>query len=411
MSSRIVVIGAGPAGVAAALAAKRQGPDHQVVLLSSEDIHPYEKPPLSKAVLLGGHEPAAKPIAELATLVAAGVVLERGAHATAIDRGRRQIELADRAAMPYDAAVLATGAAVRSLPVLPPGMPHVFYLRTAADAIGLRDALQKPAGLPEVVVLGAGLIGLEVAAAAASQGRRTLVLDAAKLAMARVCSAGLSELVLERHRRAGVQFHFETTIRSASPVEGGIALETSDGRVINAGLVIVGIGIRPDVALAAAAGLAVDEGVLVDAHCRTADPAIYAAGDVAQFRTEWCALPVRLENWRHALQQGQVAGTNAAGGDVAYRTVPSFWSDQYELMLQGVGWPDGLAGSPLRRSLDANQAMEFYLSDGQLRYAVGVGMAREFAAARRLIERRAVIDPAALADAGVPLQSLLAARK
>jgi NADPH-dependent 2,4-dienoyl-CoA reductase/sulfur reductase-like enzyme len=194
---------------------------------------------------------------------------------------------------------------------------------------------------------------------------------------------------------------------SAEPVEGGLALALGDGTVLRVGLAVVGIGIRPDTRLAAAAGLAVDDGILVDDRCRSSDPRIFAAGDVARFGTRWCAGPVRLENWRHALDQGEVAGASAAGGNLAYGAVPSFWSDQYELRLQGVGWPDGLAAPVIRRSLGADRFLDFHLLDGRLRYAVGIGAGREIAIARRLIERRAPLDPLLLVDATKPLQALL----
>jgi NADPH-dependent 2,4-dienoyl-CoA reductase/sulfur reductase-like enzyme len=378
-----------------------------VVLLADEDCDPYEKPPLSKSVLMGAAEPESKLIVDGAALAAEGVDFIRGAIVTKIDRGHGEVHLAGRPPVPYDALVLATGAKARTLAALPPDMANVHYLRTAADALALRDGLRRPGRSRGVVVVGAGLIGLEAAAAAAAAGAATTVLEAGASAMARVCAADFAQIVVDRHARAGVRFRFDTTIEAVSATNGGVVLRLSGGDRLEAGIVIVGIGAKPDVGLAVAAGLPVAEGILVDDRCRTVDPRIFAAGDVAQFRTRWCSDPARLENWRHALDQGLVAGTNAAGGDAAYESVPSFWSDQYEFMIQGAGWTDGLAIAPLRRTLGEGRVIEFHVRDGRVRYAVGIGVAREINIVRRLIERQVAVTAPALADPAVSLQGLL----
>jgi NADPH-dependent 2,4-dienoyl-CoA reductase/sulfur reductase-like enzyme len=403
--AEIVVIGAGPAGVAAALAARRTEPARRVLLLAEEDRDPYEKPPLSKSVLMGAAEPESKPIVDGVALAAAGVTFIRGIRAMRIDRERREVHLLERPPVAYDALILATGARARVLPALPQDMAKVHYLRTAADALLLREALRRADRSADVVVVGAGLIGLEAAAAAG--GSAITVLEAGSSAMARVCSADLARMIVDRHARAGARFRFGTTIVAASPSKDGVSLRLSDGDVLEASLVIVGIGGKPDIDLAVAAGLPVGDGILVDEQCRTADPAIFAAGDVAQFRTRWCADPARLENWRHALDQGHAAGINAAGGEAAYEAVPSFWSDQYDLVIQGAGWSDGLALPCLRRTLDENRVIEFHVRDGRLRYAVAIGAAREINITRRLIERQILVAPQALADPAVSLQGLL----
>lgn len=400
-----MVVGAGPAGVAAAIAAKRTRAELRVVLLGDEDWDPYEKPPLSKAVLLGTEEPGAKPIVSGSTLKATGVEFVRGTAALSIDRSRRVLHLVGRSPVSYDALILATGAKTRTLPILPPTMPNVHYLRSASDALGLRGALRRSAAAGSILVVGAGLIGLEAAAAIA--GPTTLVIEAGTTAMARVCSPEFARLIIERHAAAGVRFRFGTTITAASPAHDGIYLQLRDGEVIEAATVIVGVGATPAIALAVDAGLPTADGILVDDHCRSTDPAIYAAGDVAEFSTRWCPQPTRLENWRHALDQGQIAGTNAAGGDEIYDAVPSFWSDQYDLMIQGAGWPDGLASRAVRRVLGADCLLEFHLRDGKVRYATGLGAARDINIARRLIARQITVAARKLADPTITLQTLL----
>jgi NADPH-dependent 2,4-dienoyl-CoA reductase/sulfur reductase-like enzyme len=205
--------------------------------------------------------------------------------------------------------------------------------------------------------------------------------------------------------RHGVDIRVSTMLASAAPqADARIAAVTNAGERFVADLVVVGTGVKPDDGLAAAAGLTTDEGIVVDAHCRTSDAAIFAAGDAVRFPGPQG--PVRLENWRHALDQGTVAGRNAAGGDDTYGAVPSFWSEQYDLYVQGVGWP--VPGSiPVHRPLPGDKMLIFDISDGRLVSAMGINAQRDLAAARRLIERRVSVDVAALADPAQPLAAML----
>jgi 3-phenylpropionate/trans-cinnamate dioxygenase ferredoxin reductase component len=401
-SRTILVLGGGPAGTFAAMAAKKQDPAAAVVLLSEEPCEPYEKPPLSKAVLLGKVLPADAPIAGPGGLAAHGAVLETHARCDAIDRQARTLVLDGGRRRTYDALVIATGSLVRELPHLPAGMTHVHYLRTEADAHRL---LAKLRDTRELLVVGAGLIGLEVAASAAELGVKTTVLELAPRILGRVCDQEIGGLVEAAHRRRGVDLRLGCAVASAAlDADGRIAVTTTTGERLTADLVVVGTGAKPNDRLAAAAGLAVDDGIMVDEYCRTSDAAIFAAGDVVRFPGPHG--PVRLENWRHAQDQGAVAGRNAAGGSEVYRTVPSFWSEQYDLYIQGVGWP--VAGSErVRRQLPGNAALTFEISEGRLVGALGINVQRDLAAVRRLIERGVPVDPAALADPGQPLAAML----
>jgi 3-phenylpropionate/trans-cinnamate dioxygenase ferredoxin reductase subunit len=397
----ILVIGGGPAGTFAALAAKKQKPDTPVVLLSEEPCEPYEKPPLSKGVLVGKVLPADAPIAGPGGLAAHGVVLESHARCQAIDREARTLVLEDGRRLPYSAVVIATGSLVRELPHLPVGMPHVHYLRTEADAHRLKTRLRDTRRL---LVVGAGLIGLEVAASAAELGVPTTVLELAPRILARVCDEEIGGIVEAAHRRHGVDLRLGCAVASVTSGDGEAAVVTTTGERLAADVIVVGTGAKPNDRLAAAAGLAIDDGIVVDEYCRTSDAAIFAAGDVVRFPGPHG--PVRLENWRHAQDQGAVAGRNAAGASEAYQTVPSFWSEQYDLYIQGVGWP--VAGSQrVRRPLPGNAALTFDVSDGRLVGALGINVQRDLAAVRRLIERRIPIDPGALADPAQPLTAML----
>jgi len=402
MGRAIAVIGGGPAGTYAAIAAKKQDPSASVTLLTLEDCEPYEKPPLSKAVLLGTVSVGDALIAGPNGVASHGVVLETRAHCTAIDRGDRMVVLGDGRRVPYDALVIATGSMPREIPLLPLGMPGVHYLRSEADARALQAGLRPGRDL---LVVGGGLIGLEVAASAATVGVHVTVLEVAPRILARVCDERTAASVHAAHVRHGVDIRVSTTLASAAPQEDArIAIVTNAGERFVADLVVVGTGVKPDDALAAAAGLTTDEGIVVDAHCRTSDAAIFAAGDAVRFPGPQG--PVRLENWRHALDQGTVAGRNAASGDDTYGAVPSFWSEQYDLYLQGVGWP--VPGSvPVQRPLAGDTTLIFDVSDGRLVSAMGINAQRDLAAARRLIERRVLVDAAALADPAQPLAAML----
>jgi NADPH-dependent 2,4-dienoyl-CoA reductase/sulfur reductase-like enzyme len=276
---RIVVVGGGPAGVLAAIEAKRTDPAARVVLLTDEACEPYEKPPLSKAVLIGKALPEHALIAGAGGVAAQNVVLERTAVVTAIDRAVREVTTTDGRRYPYDALVLATGSLVRELPQLPLGMARVHYLRTEADARALGAALQQA---QKLVVVGGGLIGLEAAASATELGVRTTVLEVARRILARVCDEETGAFITNEHQRHGIDLRMGATIVRVNGTSDAISLAIEGGEIFTADLIVVGTGVKPNDALAAAAGLATDNGIIVDEHCRTFDPAIFAAG-----RTAW----------------------------------------------------------------------------------------------------------------------------
>jgi 3-phenylpropionate/trans-cinnamate dioxygenase ferredoxin reductase component len=399
---RILIVGGGPAGTLAAIAAKKQDSSALVTLLTREHCEPYEKPPLSKAVLLGQASAGDAHIAGPQGVAGHDVVLERLAHCIAIDRAAHVVVLEDGRRLPYDALVLATGATAREIPQLPIGTPRIHYLRTEADARALQTAL---GSCRHLLVVGGGLIGLEVAASAATLGVTVTVLEVAPRILARVCDEWTGAAVHAAHLRHDVEIRVGTMLASAAAeADGRIAAVTEAGERFVADLVVVGTGSKPDAALAIAAGLATSDGILVDVHCRTSDPSIFAAGDCVRFPGPQGL--VRLENWIHAQDQGTIAGRNAAGASETYGAVPSFWSEQYDLYIQGVGWPT--AGSlRVHRRLDADRALVFEVSDGRLVYAMGINSQRDLAMARRLIERCIPADPAALADPSQPLAAML----
>jgi NADPH-dependent 2,4-dienoyl-CoA reductase/sulfur reductase-like enzyme len=404
MARNIVVIGSGPAAVFAAIEAKKRAPSAAVTLLSDEASEPYEKPPLSKAVLLGKVRPEDAPIAGPGGVAKHGVTFKTNARCTAIDRAAHEVVTSGEH-LHYDALVIATGSRMRELPLLSPGMLRVHYLRTDEQARMLKADLER---CKHLVVIGAGLIGLEVAASAAELGIQVTVIEFASRVMARACDEETAVAILAEHQRRGVQVETSTAVTQVTPQsDGSVALETDAGEIFAADAVVVGVGVLPDTALAEAAGLRVQDGIVVDEQCRTSDPAIFAAGDCTKFAGPHGL--VRLENWRHAQEHGTVAGRNAAGASESYSTPPSFWSEQYDLYIQGVGWPDP-AAQKIRRPLPGKSTLLMECKDGLLRYAIGINAQRDLAAVRRLIERNIPVDAAALADPAQPFANMLKAK-
>jgi 3-phenylpropionate/trans-cinnamate dioxygenase ferredoxin reductase component len=400
---RIVVVGGGPAGVAAALAARQQDAAAQVILLNDEQVEPYEKPPLSKAVLTGKAMAHDAPIAGPRGIAGSGVTARPGTRVAAIDGAAREVTTETGERIGYDALVLATGSFNRVLPMFPADRRGIHYLRTEAEARALKAELDRSRSL---LVVGGGLIGLEVAASAAELGVATSVIEIAPRILARVCDEETSALVHARHRARGVDIRTGVAAAALDTLpDGRLAVTLATGDIIAADLVVVGIGAAPDDRLAQAAGLATEGGIIVDDHGRTSDPAIFAAGDCTRFPGPHG--PVRLENWRHAQEHGAVVGRNAAGGDAAYTVAPSFWSEQFDMYIQGVGWPVAAPSARVRRPLVAGATLLFELDGAQLAYAVGINAQRDIAVTRRLIERRVTVDAGALADAGKPLAHML----
>jgi NADPH-dependent 2,4-dienoyl-CoA reductase/sulfur reductase-like enzyme len=402
MSRKIVIVGGGPAGVGAAFGARQQVAAAEIMLINDEACEPYEKPPLSKAVLTGKALPEHAPIAGPKGVAAADVTLkcarvkeiDRTGHAVVTNAGER---------IPYDALVLATGSINRVLPMFPAEQPGIYYLRTADEAMALKAHLNLAKSL---ILIGGGVVGLEVAASAAELGIKVTVIEIAPRILARVCDEETSAIIHQRHRDYGVDIRTGTASAGLQALpDGKLAVVTKAGETITADLIVVGAGAMPDEALANAAGLAVQDGILVDDRGRTSDPAIFAAGDCTRFAGPHG--PVRLENWRHAQEHGAAVGRNAAGGDATYNVAPSFWSEQYDLYIQGVGWPVANPTARVRRKISDTATLLFELGGAHIAYAIGINAQRDIAATRRLIERRITVDAAELADPAKPLNAML----
>jgi 3-phenylpropionate/trans-cinnamate dioxygenase ferredoxin reductase component len=402
MGRRIIIVGGGPAGVGAALAARQQDASADIMLIDHEAGEPYEKPPLSKAVLTGKAMPQDAPIAGPKGVAGANVV-RKTARIAQLDRAAKLAITADAEPIAYDALVLATGARNRILPMFPADQPGIYYVRTADEALALKAHLNVAKSL---LLIGGGVVGLEIAASAAELGIKVTVVEIAPRILARVCDEETAAIIHRRHRDFGVDIRANTVCTGLQALpDGKRAVVTKAGETLSADIIVVGAGAMPDDALASSAGLAVQDGILVDDHGRTSDPAIFAAGDCARFPGP--SGPVRLENWRHAQEHGALAGRNAAGGDAAYNPVPSFWSEQYDLYIQGMGWPIAQPGARVRRKISDKASVLFELDGANIAYAVGINAQRDIATIRRLIERKIAVDASELADPAKPLNALL----
>lgn len=393
----MVVVGAGECGTRAALALREEGYAGPVTLVGGEPGHPYERPPLSKAVLSGAA--GLTPLCPPERLADAGVTHLAGVAATALDVRAHELTLADGRVLGYERLLLATGARARPL-------PGARVLRSHADAVVLRERLVPGT---RVGIVGGGFIGLEVAATAAGLGCAVTVVEAAPRLMGRAVPERLAARAAARHVEAGVDVRCGSAVARLEP--GRIVL--GDGGAVEVDVVVAGIGSAPEIALAEAAGIAVGNGIVVDGSFATSAADVFAAGDCCAFpHPLYDDRPVRLESWRAAQEQGAHAARALLGTAEPYAAVPWFWSDQYDLSLQVAGLP-GVATEEVVRVRPDGAELWFGLDAGRLVAVAGIGqgtaVAKDVRIGEMLIARRAAPDPAALADPAVALKPLLRA--
>ncbi len=394
-----VILGAGQAGAHAAMAMREAGFAGRIVLVGEEPARPYERPPLSKEMLTGDAPPQFfHPEARYGER---DITLMLGARAEAIDADAGVVRLADGTSLGYDALLLATGGRARRLDV--PGGEAILYLRTLDDARALRARLL---GGGRVVCVGAGVIGLEIASSARALGCDVTVIEAGPGVMGRSLTPDFAAHIAALHRANGVELRLGTGIAA---IEGGEVV-CADGTRIPADLVVAGVGMRRNTELAEAAGVAVENGILVDELGRTSLPGIFAAGDVAAFLHPRLGR-LRQESWRHAQNHGIAVGRAMAGGDAPYDDVPWFWTDQHGTNLQQAGLADPALRAVMRGERGGASFAAFHL-DGENRVvsATGINAPREIRAAMALIQSGRQVDPVALADPAANLQRIAVGR-
>ena len=403
MSKVHVIVGAGQAGGWAAVTMRREGFDGRIVLIGDEPHPPYERPPLSKAVLTAAEELPIQPFRERALYDEHGIELLLGTEATAIDPTAHRVSIAGGGSLAYDRLLLATGGRARRLAV--PGGGRAASVRTHADALQLRARFAQGR---RVVCVGAGVIGLECASSARALGCVVTVVEPAAWPMARALPESPALEVRALHERAGVIFRFGTEVAAIEPAEAGLVVVCRDGARLPCDCAVAGIGMERHVSLAAAAGLAVEGGIVVDEFGRTSAPDVYAAGDVAAFWHPRLGRRLLLETWQHAQNHGIAVGRAMADKGQPYSETPWFWSDQHGVNIQVAGFLAD-AAQTVRRQGAAEAHVAFYLdAAGRLMGAVGFDSPREIRLAQSLIRRAAEMDPKRLSDPAIPVQRAVA---
>jgi 3-phenylpropionate/trans-cinnamate dioxygenase ferredoxin reductase component len=401
-AATFVIVGAGLAGAKAAEALRDLGFDGRIVLLGEEPHRPYERPPLSKDYLTGKSEREQVFVHPATWYGEHAVDLRTDQAVTAIDRASHQVSLADGTHVGYDKLLLATGARPRELNVPGARAGGVHYLRRIEDSERIKDTLATAA---RVAVIGGGWIGLEVAAAAREAGAGVVLLEAAELPLLGVLGPQVAQVFADLHREQGVDLRCGTQITAITTGDGrATGVRLADGTTVAADAVIVGVGVEPNIRLAADAGLEVGNGVVVDAALATGDPDICAAGDVANAAHPVLGTHIRVEHWANALNQPGTAASTMLGSEAAYDRLPYFFTDQYDLGMEYTGYtqPGGYDQVVIRGDLQAREFIAFWLHDQRVVAAMNVNIWDVVEPIQELIRSGQRVDPATLADFGVP---------
>ena len=401
--SGVIIVGAGHGAgqVAASLRQKKYA--GAITIVGEEPWYPYQRPPLSKKYL-AGEMPAERLYFKPESFYESqdvGVRLQT--RVTAIDRNERRVTTDTDEALAYDHLVIATGSRARAIDVPGHDLAGIHYLRSIGDVDAIRDGFAEGR---RIVIIGAGYIGLEVAAVAASAGLKVVVIEMAERVMSRVVSAEISAFYQRVHREHGVDIRLSTGLKAFGGDDTVDSVFVGDDEQIPADIVVVGIGILPNVELAENCGLDVDDGIVVDDHCRTSDARIFAIGDCTRHPNALLGRSLRLESVHNALEQAKTAAANICGEDAEYAQVPWFWSDQYDLKLQIAGLVQGYDQTIIRGDPDTHTFACLYLKEGRFIAIDAINRPKDFIQAKPLIAGKAEIAPEELADDEVELKDL-----
>jgi 3-phenylpropionate/trans-cinnamate dioxygenase ferredoxin reductase component len=405
-----VIVGAGLAGANAAQTLRADGYTDRLVLIGEEDVRPYERPPLSKGLLLGTSEREQAFVHSAQWYGENNVEFLPGVRVTALDRTAQSVILADGTRVPYDRLLLCTGSRPRQLPIPGADLDHVLSLRTMADSDRLGARLTDGA---RVVVIGAGWIGLEVAAAARLRGADVTVLEAAGLPLQRVLGDEVATVFRDLHAQRGVTFHFGASVQEIAPD----AVVLADGTRVPADTVLVGVGVEPNIELARDAGLTVANGVVTDVSLCTSDPHVFAAGDVANSRHPLIGQSLRVEHWDNAIRGGKAAARAMLGQPVVYDNLPYFYTDQYDLGMEYAGYvaPGGydsavFRGDPSVVEGKTPEFLVFWQKNGRVLAGMNVNIwdvQDDIQALVRAGHAGRAVDLAKLADPSITLTDLI----
>jgi 3-phenylpropionate/trans-cinnamate dioxygenase ferredoxin reductase subunit len=400
MTEKLLIIGAGHAAGQLAISLRQRGYDGSITLCGDEALPPYQRPPLSKKYL-SGDMPLARLLLKPETFYAEhGIELRLGHRVTTVDRATHTATLDDGTTLGWDRLVFATGSRVRQLSIDGGDLTGIHYLRTVADVDAIRAQFRAGGRL---VIVGAGYIGLEVAAVATAHELDVTVIEMTGRVMSRTVSPPISAFYEREHTKAGVRFMLNTGVTAFEGDGRAECVRISGDGVLEADLIIVGVGVEPETGLARDAGIACDDGIVVDEYCQTSDPEILAIGDCTRHPNPLLNRSLRLESVPNALEQAKTAAATLCGERHPYAQVPWFWSDQYDLKLQIAGLAEDGDERVLRGDPASRQFACFHLAEGHLVAVEAVNSPREFMFSKPLIAERAAIPAAVLAD---PEQSL-----
>ena len=400
--SGVVIIGAGHAAGQAAASLRQAKYAGDITIVGDEAHIPYQRPPLSKAYLKGDQSADKVYLRAESFYADRDIAMKLSTRATAIDTTAKTVALSSDETLHYDHLLISTGSRPRKLSIDGSDLPGIHYLRTMDDVDGLRDGMQADANL---VIVGGGYIGLEVAAVGRELGLNVHVLEMEERILQRVTTPEMSAYYHQLHEGRGVNIHTNTAVTGFAG-DGKVQEVLCGDKRFPADIVIVGIGIIPNTELAEAAGIVCDNGIVVDDHCCTSDPNVYAAGDCTNHPNPLLDRRLRLESVPNAMDQARVSTANMLGDDKTYAAIPWFWSDQYELKLQMVGFSADGDAQVLRGDMASNRFAIFYLKDGKVVAADAVNSPKEFMLCKQLVGKSA--DPAMLADPEADLKALLA---
>ncbi|MBT4161783.1 MAG: FAD-dependent oxidoreductase [Gammaproteobacteria bacterium] len=399
--SGIVIIGAGQAAGQAAASLRQEGFEGTITILGDEDSAPYQRPPLSKQYLSGEVGVDRLLVRPEKFYVDKNIDLKTGTRVGSIAPSEKSVTTTGGDRFEYDKLLIATGSRPRILNITGSDLEGIHYLRTMGDVDGIRESMGSAS---RICIVGGGYIGLEVAAVARTSGLDVTVLEMEDRILQRVTTPEMSAYYHQLHAGRGVNIMTNTTV-SGFQGNGSVSAVLCGDEIIEADLVIVGIGIIPNVELAETAGLKCENGIVVDDHCRSSDPDIYAAGDCTNHPNPLLNRRLRLESVPNAMEQARVASANMLGGDRVYAAIPWFWSDQYELKLQMVGFSSDGDSSVIRGDKSTNEFAVFYLNDGKVVAVDAVNSPREFMVCKQLYGK--AVNAPDLANPEFELKSLL----
>jgi len=406
---RVIIIGAGQAGGETAQRLRQGGFEGEITLIGEEPAAPYQRPPLSKAYLKGEYDIDRLMLRPASVYAEERIALLTKTRGVWIDRANRKVRVEGGRELPYDALVLATGAKPRKLPLVGADLDGVYLFRTAADVDAVRERFVDGAKL---IVIGAGYIGLEVAAVARQCGLEVTVVETAVRPLARVTSPEVAGFFLDEHTRQGVRFVLggQPALIKGSDRVTGVAL--SDGAELPADLVIAGIGVTPDIAIAEQCGLTINNGIVTDRQCRTSDPNIFAIGDcAARPMVHYEGRIVRLESVHNAVEGAKIVAATLTGGKEHTEEAPWFWSDQYDLKLQIAGLFHGYDHVVFRGVMADRAFAAFYYKGDKLIAVDAVNRPAEYLGAKMLIQTGRTLPPSELEDMSRPMKELVASAR